>query len=203
MLTSVGLPVGFGKAAPPKPDQKEDPYAALFKGVAATQASDDYFEQHYGIKKSSPFHVDTKQSDNPSVVDRALMFLRIKDGTTKDRKVLAENESAFAIPTYLPEREGHCLIIPKRREASVFNLTDKELTDCFALIKTCKALVEKQLGNPKQSFIIEINYGKPKQDIPHAHFHLIPQAPEVSKTQEVSNQLTTQAAEKQAAEKKA
>ena len=90
------------------------------------------------------------------------------------RKLVFENELAFASYDSYPVSKFHCLIIPKRHIKDFFDLSNKELIACNNLIKTVKCEIIN-IDESVKGFNIGTNIGKVSgQSILHCHFHLIP-----------------------------
>lgn len=89
-----------------------------------------------------------------------------------DREIILENDIAIAIYDEFPVSEGHTLIIPRRHVATIFDLTDKQYTACFALVRQ----VVEELKQWETSHLnIGVNCGEwAGQTINHAHIHIIP-----------------------------
>ena len=84
-----------------------------------------------------------------------------------------QNDSAVAIRDKFPVSPGHTLIIPRRPVASIFELSETELLDCWRLLLAEKAHVEREYS--PDGFNVGINVGEcAGQTISHAHIHLIP-----------------------------
>ncbi|OYT57912.1 MAG: HIT family protein [Candidatus Aenigmarchaeota archaeon ex4484_14] len=91
----------------------------------------------------------------------------------KKNKIIAENETFIAIFDDMPVNAGHCLIIPKRHVISFFDLTAKEVKDCYELTKRVKEYVDKKFS--PDAYNIGINEGRVAgRTIDHLHIHLIP-----------------------------
>lgn len=85
-----------------------------------------------------------------------------------------EATHAFAIFDKYPVTRNHTLIIPKRHVASLFNMTLKEIADCFSLLKVMKNTLSK-LDPSITGFNVGVNVGKDAgQTVMHCHIHLIP-----------------------------
>jgi superfamily II DNA or RNA helicase/diadenosine tetraphosphate (Ap4A) HIT family hydrolase len=92
---------------------------------------------------------------------------------SKGPAVVAQNEWAVAIPDGFPLSHGHTLVIPKRHEANVFDLTGPEQRALLELVGIVRARLAKDL-NP-YGFNIGINIGRAAgQTVDHAHIHVIP-----------------------------
>ena len=93
-----------------------------------------------------------------------------------DRQPISENASAISVSDGFPVSPGHALVIPRRHVETIFELTEIEWADCFALVKEVKLQLERQHGT--SAFNIGINCGVVAgQTVPHAHIHVIPRYP--------------------------
>ena len=80
--------------------------------------------------------------------------MSLKESPFLDKKIIIENESAFAIYDGFPISKGHSLIIPKRIVSSIFDLDDEEYNQIFLLLKN----VRKIWQNPdKNNYLRSIN----------------------------------------------
>ncbi|MBW1865401.1 MAG: HIT domain-containing protein, partial [Deltaproteobacteria bacterium] len=73
-----------------------------------------------------------------------------------------------------PVTEGHLLIVPLRHIADGFSMTEQEIRDSEALIRTLSQKISQ--SNPSVTgFNIGMNIGESAgQTVFHAHIHLIP-----------------------------
>ena len=97
------------------------------------------------------------------------------DIQTKDRKrVIAENNLAYAINDGFPVTQGHTLFIPKRHINDYFGLVQAEVNAVNALMTEHKGMLQK--GDATiEGFNIGMNCGEVAgQTIFHCHVHLIP-----------------------------
>lgn len=97
----------------------------------------------------------------------ATIFSMIVNGDIPSYKV-AEDENYYAFLDINPLTEGHTLVIPKREEDYIFDLTDEELA---GMVKFTKRVAEKQksvFGCKKVAMVVL------GLEVPHAHIHLIP-----------------------------
>jgi diadenosine tetraphosphate (Ap4A) HIT family hydrolase len=88
-------------------------------------------------------------------------------------QLLAETVFSFAVKDRFPSAAGHCLVVPKRHLASVFDLSREEYLDLWRLVFDVRALLcrEEQVS----AFTIGVNDGAASgQTILHAHVHIIP-----------------------------
>ncbi len=91
----------------------------------------------------------------------------------KDREILLESATAYAILDKFPVNAGHTLIIPKRHVANYFELSFKEQSACWFMANKAKDVLDKQY-NP-DGFNIGININESAgQTVSHVHIHIIP-----------------------------
>jgi histidine triad (HIT) family protein len=97
----------------------------------------------------------------------ASIFSKIVAGEIPCYKV-AENESCLAFLDINPMVKGHTLVIPKREEDYIFDLSDNELTDLHLFAK--KVAIAIKAAYPCQRIGVAVL----GMEVPHAHIHLIP-----------------------------
>ena len=97
------------------------------------------------------------------------------DIQTKDRKrVIAENNLAYAISDGFPVTQGHTLFIPKRHVNDYFGLVQAEVNAINALMTEHKSMLQAK-DSTIEGFNIGMNCGEVAgQTIFHCHVHLIP-----------------------------
>jgi diadenosine tetraphosphate (Ap4A) HIT family hydrolase len=97
------------------------------------------------------------------------------DIQTKDRRrVITENNLAYAISDGFPVTEGHTLFIPKRHVNDYFGLVQAEVNAINALMTGHKNML-KTKDSSIEGFNIGMNCGEVAgQTIFHCHLHLIP-----------------------------
>jgi diadenosine tetraphosphate (Ap4A) HIT family hydrolase len=91
-----------------------------------------------------------------------------------DRKIIAQNELAFALQDAYPVAHLHSLIVPRRHTATYFDLHDPERRAINLLLDQVRLAV---LANDKavEGFNVGMNCGEAAgQTIMHCHVHLIP-----------------------------
>lgn len=92
----------------------------------------------------------------------------------KERELITESATAYAIFDKYPVSEGHALIIPKQHLANYFELPGRTQMACNLVLNRVKKLLEKKFTNIN-GFNVGINIGETAgQTIPHVHIHLIP-----------------------------
>ncbi len=88
-------------------------------------------------------------------------------------RVFAETAHSFAFLTNIPITPGHSLVAPQRVVATIDELTLKELTDLFALVKYVKDVLRQAVS--AQGFNCAWNEGRAYgQSVPHLHIHIVP-----------------------------
>ena len=95
------------------------------------------------------------------------IFSKIAAGEIPSYKV-AEDDRFFAFLDINPVAEGHTLVIPKREEDCIFNLSDDE----YAGLQLFAKRVAKALG--KAIPCKRVGVAVMGLEVPHAHIHLIP-----------------------------
>ncbi len=95
------------------------------------------------------------------------IFSRIIKGEIPCYKV-AENDNYFAFLDINPVAWGHTLVVPKREEDYLFDLTDDELGGMMSFTKkVAKALREAIPCRKVGMAVLGL-------EVPHAHIHLVP-----------------------------
>jgi diadenosine tetraphosphate (Ap4A) HIT family hydrolase len=101
---------------------------------------------------------------------------RTPESPFTDRNLwLAENDLAVVVDQPEPwmVSPGHCLIVPRRRVATVWVLSRQEWLACLDLIDVMKARIDAE--RKPDGYNIGINCGEAAgQTVFHAHIHLIP-----------------------------
>ena len=82
--------------------------------------------------------------------------------------VVAEDEKHIAFLDINPLALGHTLVIPKREEDYIFDLSDQELSELLIFSKKVAAAMMKSLSCKR------IGLSVIGLEVPHAHVHLIP-----------------------------
>ena len=94
--------------------------------------------------------------------------------TVPKKRIILENDLAFAIYDGFPVTALHSLIIPKRHTVDYFSLTEKELLSCDSLLRNLKEIIQNE-DDLVKGFNIGMNAGDVAgQSIFHCHIHLIP-----------------------------
>ena len=97
----------------------------------------------------------------------ATIFSRIVKGEIPCYKI-AEDERFFAFLDINPVMKGHTLVIPKREDDYIFNLTDDEIAGMMVFAKKVAKAIERAVPCKR------IGVAVIGLEVPHAHIHLIP-----------------------------
>jgi histidine triad (HIT) family protein len=90
-----------------------------------------------------------------------------------ENRTVFENKTVRAFLTKTPIVPGHTLIIPKRHAETIFDLTDLELANLFAVTKKITNALTASCG--AKGFHYALNQGKfAGQTVPHMHLHIVP-----------------------------
>ncbi len=95
------------------------------------------------------------------------IFTRILEGEIPCHKI-AEDENYFAFLDINPLTEGHTLVIPKREEDYIFDLTDEELAEMFVFAKKVAKMIRDAIP------CLRIGVSVLGLEVPHTHVHLVP-----------------------------
>jgi len=89
------------------------------------------------------------------------------------REILAQNTHALAFFDTYPVSRGHALVVPRRHAATIFDLSEEELTGCFQLVLPLKDVLLARYS--PDGFNVGANCGEAAgQSVWHAHIHVIP-----------------------------
>ena len=97
----------------------------------------------------------------------ASIFSRIVAGEIPSYKV-AENDRFYAFLDINPIREGHTLVIPKREEDYLFDLTDEEVAEMMVFTKQVARAIKEAFPCRKVGMAVL------GLEVPLAHIHLVP-----------------------------
>ena len=97
----------------------------------------------------------------------ASVFSKIVKGEIPSYKI-AEDDKFYAFFDINPVAAGHTLVIPKREEDYIFDLTDEELAEMMVFAKKVAAAMKKAFPCRK------IGVAVLGLEVPHAHIHIVP-----------------------------
>lgn len=95
------------------------------------------------------------------------IFSKIIKGDIPSYKV-AEDDRFYAFLDINPVNWGHTLVVPKREEDYIFDLSDDELADMMVFAKKVAKGIKKALPCRKVGVAVI------GLEVPHAHIHLVP-----------------------------
>ena len=97
----------------------------------------------------------------------ASIFSRIVAGEIPCYKI-AENEKFFAFFDISPLVPGHTLVIPKKEEDYIFDISDADLAEMIVFAKKIAVAIKKAIPCKKVGVAVI------GLEVPHAHIHLVP-----------------------------
>ncbi len=95
------------------------------------------------------------------------IFSRIVTGEIPCYKI-AEDDQYLAFLDINPLAKGHTLVIPKREEDYLFDLTDEEIAGLMVFAKKVAKAIERAIPCSR------IGVAVIGLEVPHAHVHLVP-----------------------------
>lgn len=81
---------------------------------------------------------------------------------------IAEDEHYYAFLDINPVAAGHTLVIPKREEDYIFDLSDDELSGLMVFAKRVASAIKAAIP------CVKVGVAVLGLEVPHAHVHLIP-----------------------------
>jgi len=97
----------------------------------------------------------------------ASIFSRIVAGEIPCYKI-AENDKFFAFFDISPLVPGHTLVIPKKEENYIFDISDADLAEMIVFAKKIAVAIKKAIPCKKVGVAVI------GLEVPHAHIHLVP-----------------------------
>ena len=97
----------------------------------------------------------------------ASIFSRIVAGEIPCYKI-AENDKFFAFFDISPLVPGHTLVIPKKEEDYIFEISDADLAEMIVFAKKIAVAIKKAIPCKKVGVAVI------GLEVPHAHIHLVP-----------------------------
>ena len=97
----------------------------------------------------------------------ASIFSRIVAGEIPCYKI-AENDKFFAFFDISPLVPGHTLVIPKKEEDYIFDISDADLAEMIVFAKKIAVAIKKAIPCKKVGMAVI------GLEVPHAHIHLVP-----------------------------
>ncbi len=100
------------------------------------------------------------------------IFTKIIDGEIPCHKIY-EDEHVLAFLDIGPLSEGHTLVIPKERKATLDELSDESAAAIGRVLpRLCRAVM--QATGAEAYNVLQNNGSAAHQAVPHVHFHIIP-----------------------------
>lgn len=100
------------------------------------------------------------------------VFCKIVSGKIPCYKIY-ENEEILSFLDVSPCSKGHCLVIPKKHDKTIFNLENNEIEKLMVSVKEVMKLIKEKLEC--DGFNVGWNNGESAgQVVPHLHVHIIP-----------------------------
>lgn len=100
------------------------------------------------------------------------IFCKIVEGKIPSIK-LYEDEGVLAFMDIRPGNRGHCLVIPKKHAADIFEMQEPELKLIGPALKRLATACRDGLGADGVN-IIQSNGAAAFQSVFHIHFHILP-----------------------------
>ena len=82
--------------------------------------------------------------------------------------IIAEDDQYMAFLDVFPLRRGHVLVIPKREEDNLFDLSNEEISGLMVFAKKIAKRIERNFACKKVGVAVV------GLEVSHAHVHLIP-----------------------------
>ena len=100
------------------------------------------------------------------------VFCKIRDGAIPSKKIY-EDDATLAFMDINPLNTGHCLVVPKRHAATIW---DADVADLQATIATAQKIAIALVAavKPDGLNMLQANGAAAFQSVPHFHLHLIP-----------------------------
>lgn len=95
------------------------------------------------------------------------IFAKIAAGEIPSYKC-AESDKFYAFLDINPLAKGHTLVIPRREEDYIFDLTDEETAQMAVFAKKVAVAVKKAIP------CVKVGMAVLGLEVPHAHIHLVP-----------------------------
>ena len=97
----------------------------------------------------------------------ASIFTQIVKGEIPSYKI-AEDEKFYAFLDINPNTQGHTLVIPKKEENKLFDLSEKEYSELMTFSYRVAKAIEKSVDCERVGMSVV------GLEVPHVHVHLIP-----------------------------
>ncbi|KPV62871.1 MAG: purine nucleoside phosphoramidase [Candidatus Bathyarchaeota archaeon BA2] len=99
-------------------------------------------------------------------------FCKIVSGENP-ASIVYEDDNVLAFMDLHPANVGHTLVIPKEHWETIYDISEKVLSNLFAVVKRISVAVKKAVGAEGVS-ILQFNGRVAGQSVMHFHVHVIP-----------------------------
>lgn len=106
------------------------------------------------------------------MVESECLFCKIVAGQLPSTKIF-ESDSVIAIMDIAPWTKGHCLVIPKTHAATIWDISDDDLSEVAKEARKLAAALKKAF-RPDGLNLLQSNGHAAWQSVDHFHLHLIP-----------------------------
>lgn len=106
------------------------------------------------------------------VENKDCIFCKIVKGEIPAEKVY-EDDNFIGILDIKPFSEGHTLVIPKKHFETILDMPNTLGNELIETVKNVSLKLIKE-GKAEGFNILQSNYKVAQQEVPHAHFHVIP-----------------------------
>ncbi|MBR1625857.1 MAG: HIT family protein [Bacteroidales bacterium] len=97
----------------------------------------------------------------------ASVFSKIIAGEIPSYKV-AENDKFYAFLDISPLQKGHTLVVPKKEEDYIFDISDEDISDYICFAKKIAIAIKKAYP------CVKVGMAVIGLEVRHAHIHLVP-----------------------------
>jgi histidine triad (HIT) family protein len=100
------------------------------------------------------------------------VFCKIVDGQLPSMKI-DEDDKTLTFMDIHPLSSGHCLVVPKRHAATIYEADVGDLEAAMGAAKRVAVAIQEAL-RPDGLNVLQANGAAAFQSVPHFHLHLIP-----------------------------
>ena len=142
---------------------------------ARTSRNSPSAQDEWPLKRQVLFRPERSKYVRKQIETKGCVFCEaMKRAPSKESLVLYANDTLMVIMNKYPYSTGHVLVLPRRHEGDLIELTKDEVGQIFEMVQTCVTLLTDAY-NPA-GFNVGLNLGKAAgAGIPeHLHMHVIP-----------------------------
>jgi histidine triad (HIT) family protein len=100
------------------------------------------------------------------------VFCKVLNGQVPSMKI-DEDDRTLTFMDINPLSSGHCLVVPKRHAATIFEADVRDLEAAMVTAKRVALAIQEAL-RPDGLSVLQANGAAAFQSVPHFHLHLIP-----------------------------